>query len=89
MSADAKDATAPGALFADKEKATDGGVETPVAEGDGGAPVEGLDVLSLQDLDPALNMKMHLVNNVGRLPPAAGLRPRADARAEPCRQSTR
>ena len=26
--------------------------------------LHGLDVLSLQDLDPALNMKMHLVNNV-------------------------
>lgn len=25
---------------------------------------EGEDILSLEDLDPALNMKMHLVNNV-------------------------
>jgi hypothetical protein len=25
----------------------------------------GEDILALQDLDPALNMKMHLVNNVG------------------------
>jgi hypothetical protein len=26
--------------------------------------LKGLDVLSLHDLDPALNRKMHLVNNV-------------------------
>lgn len=27
--------------------------------------LEGEDVLAQQDLDPALNLKMHLVNNVG------------------------
>lgn len=27
---------------------------------------KGEDVLALQDLDPALNLKMHLVNNVSR-----------------------
>ena len=29
--------------------------------------IRGEDVLSMQDLDPALNRKMHLVNNVGLL----------------------
>lgn len=27
--------------------------------------LEGEDILARQDLDPALNLKMHLVNNVG------------------------
>ncbi len=55
------EATPPGAL-SDKEK-TDGSVEA--AAGDVGMVGDGgLDVLSMQDLDPALNMKMHLVNNV-------------------------
>ena len=31
---------------------------------DGGSINSGVDILALQDLDPALNMKMHLVNNV-------------------------
>lgn len=31
---------------------------------DGSSSHEGEDVLALQDLDPVLNMKMHLVNNV-------------------------
>lgn len=31
---------------------------------DGSSLRSGEDILSLQDLDPALNMKMHLVNNV-------------------------
>lgn len=31
-----------------------------------GSSVNGSDVLALQDVDPALNMKMHLVNNVSR-----------------------
>ena len=30
--------------------------------------LKGEDVLALQDLDPALNMKMHLVNNVRPVP---------------------
>jgi hypothetical protein len=29
-----------------------------------GSMHSGEDILSMQDLDPALNMKMHLVNNV-------------------------
>jgi hypothetical protein len=29
-----------------------------------GSSVNGSDILSLQDIDPAMNMKMHLVNNV-------------------------
>jgi hypothetical protein len=36
------------------------------AHSDGSASLKGEDVLALQDLDPALNMKMHLVNNVSR-----------------------
>ena len=32
---------------------------------DGDASPKGQDILALQDLDPALNMKMHLVNDVG------------------------
>jgi hypothetical protein len=32
---------------------------------DGSSIKSGEDLLELQDLDPALNMKMHLVNNVG------------------------
>jgi len=31
---------------------------------EGGSIRGGEDILALQDLDPALNMKMHLVNNV-------------------------
>lgn len=30
---------------------------------------EGIDILSLQDIDPALNAKMHIVNNVGSSQP--------------------
>jgi hypothetical protein len=33
---------------------------------DGSVSLKGEDILALQDLDPALNMKMHLVNNVCR-----------------------
>ena len=33
-------------------------------DGDLASLKDGKDVLALQDLDPALNMKMHLVNNV-------------------------
>lgn len=29
-----------------------------------GSSIKGEDILQLQDLDPALNQKMHLVNNV-------------------------
>lgn len=32
--------------------------------GDDASLRSGQDILSLQDIDPALNMKMHLVNNV-------------------------
>lgn len=32
-----------------------------------GSSIAGSDVLALQDIDPAMNMKMHLVNNVSSL----------------------
>jgi TATA-binding protein-associated factor Taf7 len=35
-----------------------------VGKGDQSSVGEGEDILAFQDLDPALNMKMHLVNNV-------------------------
>lgn len=31
-----------------------------------GSSMTGSDVLALQDVDPVLNMKMHMVNNVSR-----------------------
>jgi hypothetical protein len=34
---------------------------------DGSWVTSGEDILALQDIDPALNMKMHLVNNVGSI----------------------
>lgn len=37
---------------------------TELRNPDGSSIKGGEDVLALQDLDPALNMKMHLVNNV-------------------------
>ena len=40
------------------------GGDVRVATTDVKATFEGEDVLDLEDLDPALNMKMHLVNNV-------------------------
>lgn len=43
-----------------------GGLLVPddLRDGDGLAIVSGADILALQDMDPVLNMKMHLVNNV-------------------------
>lgn len=38
-----------------------------VRTADGSSLHDGEDILALQDLDPALNMKMHLVNNVSAL----------------------
>jgi hypothetical protein len=38
--------------------------EEPDAVLDGYSVGEGEDILALQDIDPALNAKMHLVNNV-------------------------
>jgi hypothetical protein len=38
-------------------------VDEEAQNGDGSS-VNGSDILSLQDIDPAMNMKMHLVNNV-------------------------
>jgi hypothetical protein len=38
--------------------------EEPEAVLDGYSVGEGQDILALQDIDPALNAKMHLVNNV-------------------------
>lgn len=51
---------------------SDTDAEKKGAEGESGFPARedassvhsGEDILSMQDLDPALNMKMHLVNNV-------------------------
>lgn len=53
----------------------DGGLPVPgdVRNADGSSLRGGEDILALQDLDPALNMKMHLVNNVSE----------ADARRRP------
>lgn len=55
----------PAKLEAGDEKARipDEGVLTDVRAADGGSLRDGEDILALQDLDPALNMKMHLVNN--------------------------
>lgn len=39
------------------------GVETPKTSHDGNGFVQEEDILALQDLDPALNSKMRLVNN--------------------------
>lgn len=50
------------------EKNVTGGNNDPMfgdlRNADGSSLRSGEDILSLQDLDPALNMKMHLVNNV-------------------------
>lgn len=50
------------------EKNIDGGNNDPMfgdlRNADGSSLRSGEDILALQDLDPALNMKMHLVNNV-------------------------
>ena len=47
------------------EPYTDGHlVPDDVRNADGSSLHAGEDILALQDLDPALNMKMHLVNNV-------------------------
>lgn len=43
-------------------KMPSGNGDTQVTSGD------GEDILALQDLDPVLNMKMHLVNNVRTTP---------------------
>ncbi|KAK7707114.1 Filamentous Growth Regulator [Diaporthe eres] len=55
----------PAKLEAGDEKARipDQGVLTDIRAADGGSLRDGEDILALQDLDPALNMKMHLVNN--------------------------
>lgn len=37
-----------------------------ISSDDLGSVHSGEDILGLQDMDPALNMKMHLVNNVSR-----------------------
>lgn len=40
-----------------------------IRSADGSSIQRGEDLLDLQDLDPAMNMKMHLVNNVSGNPP--------------------
>lgn len=60
--------------MATEEKRIDGGLEDPgLFERDVGNIEEStigdaVEVLALQDLDPALNAKMHLVNNVRPVP---------------------
>lgn len=51
------------------EKNLEGGADNgpmfgELRNADGSSLRNGEDILALQDLDPALNMKMHLVNNV-------------------------
>jgi len=48
----------------DAETAGLGDAPKDLRAADGGSIHHGVDILALQDLDPALNMKMHLVNNV-------------------------
>lgn len=48
----------------DEKAAVNVDQEAALRAADGGS-LQGEDVLSLQDLDPALNMKMHMVNDVG------------------------
>lgn len=49
-------------------KMPSGNGDTQVTAGD------GEDILALQDLDPVLNMKMHLVNNVRTTPKVEGVK---------------
>ncbi len=56
--------------YANSEKAALGEPELTV---DGISIGEGQDILSLQGVDPALNAKMHLVNNVRSLCSIAGI----------------
>lgn len=65
-SADATD----GGVLEKKPDATDGGL----LEKNAGALREGQDVLDMQDLDPVLNLKMHLVNDVSGAASAAASR---------------
>lgn len=59
------DSSSPTKLEADDEKVKipEEGVLTDVHAEDAGPLRDGEDILALQDLDPALNAKMHLVNN--------------------------
>jgi hypothetical protein len=52
----------------DPEKEQHSTPEPDLANADGSSIGGGSDVLDLQDLDPVLNMKMHLVNNVSNFP---------------------
>lgn len=42
--------------------------KAPSMDGTEAVSLKAEDILSQNDLDPALNMKMHLVNNVGHTP---------------------
>lgn len=44
----------------------DGVLESNDVRNADGSSVDGSDVLALQDVDPVLNLKMHMVNNVSR-----------------------
>ena len=50
----------------DKESPTGGILEPELRNADGSSlrSRSGEDILGLEDFDPALNMKMHLINNV-------------------------
>lgn len=55
------------------EETDSAGLETKIASGEDGHAFDdigsihsGEDILGMQDMDPALNKKMHLVNNVSR-----------------------
>lgn len=60
----------PDVMYDDKKTTRDpekeSGLPQPddLAHADGSSIAGGSDILSLQDVDPVLNMKMHLVNNV-------------------------
>jgi hypothetical protein len=67
MSAQSSLPPAPGSLK-DSEKAPLGEPDVVL---DGISVAEGKDILALQDTDPALNAKMHIVNNVRERAPQA------------------
>jgi hypothetical protein len=63
--------SSPRLAVAQEEKDYSDGNEKAAAVGDSYLPPDGIsiregsDILSLQAVDPALNAKMHIVNNVG------------------------
>lgn len=55
--------------LADKKIAFDSDPAHNLESPDHASISSGQDVLAMQDIDPALNMKMHLVNNVSTVAP--------------------